>query len=638
MKNRFFKKLISIFVCATVVLSSSMLFACGSSSDKLMFWVYGGNEETALYRAMTDKFNATYGAEHDISVDISIKPPASYGTAIEVGVTSSSSCPDVFLVVDDSFRTWIGKHVITDMDEYLNAVTDIDISDIYETSVSRLRYTEGTKKITATGHQYGLPISSRPLALYYNETIFKNAGVIIISVDEEDMAAFNGGNFADKTGKTLNDYKTEYPKLAANLEGDIPAKGFFRSINPYVQGGISWVKPDKDNEVLIFNNRIPMNWDEVEDLAMLFTPTSVKNNKPCGYNNEAKTYHQDLDKGFYTQWWFSYGWSVGGDCLQDLTGNGDWDFALLDDTPNYMVQKDGFVGNYTGKTYSKGETLEFLDRFNIPQGATIVADNKGGYKYNGNPVATLDFTARIADGTLYPLPSIRDAFTRYLRLGTDQDVQIEGLGGLDVAMKPLEIASKTMENFFFSCNLAMLVDYSSYLSVMSEQAAHMNFEYDVAPIPIYKEYTNPEDPYDDSTNVVGKPAGQSSTFSMVSCPKSQKHEKAAIFMKWMASKEGQSVCAERGFFTNQASLVDQIQFAGRAPKNVKIFAEGLQYQRPGDWMYMPDYAWIDIWAVPLNSYVRNGKNHNTNNVDPRAYDVWKDEIVAKANNYLKVNY
>ena len=108
-------------------------------------------------------------------------------------------------------------------------------------------------------------------------------------------------------------------------------------------------------------------------------------------------------------------------------------------------------------------------------------------------------------------------------------------------------------------------------------------------------------------------------------------------MKWMASDAGQSVAASRGFFPNQESLVKDIKFEGYAPKNVSIFAEGLKYQTAGDWMYMPDYGWINVWAVPLNSYVRNGTVPAGSPAN-WGYEQWKKEVVPQANNYLRENY
>ena len=62
-------------------------------------------------------------------------------------------------------------------------------------------------------------------------------------------------------------------------------------------------------EITVFNNRIPMNWDELEDLAMVFSPKA----------NPNATQQFGTEYGMFTEWWFNYGWSVGGDCLQDLS-------------------------------------------------------------------------------------------------------------------------------------------------------------------------------------------------------------------------------------------------------------------------------------------------------------------------------
>ena len=48
---------------------------------------------------------------------------------------------------------------------------------------------------------------------------------------------------------------------------------------------------------------------------------------------------------------------------------------------------------------------------------------------------------------------------------------------------------------------------------------------------------------------------------------------------------------------------------------------------------MPDHAWIDKWAVPLNSYVRNGT---------MTYDEWykpgsgNEEVIKVTNEYLEL--
>ena len=604
------------FLCVllSLVLGASLLCACGGNTGSgpgtVKFWVYGDESELEIYTLMTEEFNKTYGKENDITVDISTKPPGNYESLIQT-VSTSKSGPDVFLVIEDNFKKWINMGFLADMTSYLDAVTDIDISDVYATTVDRLRYNIDKNTSNADDPLYGLPLDTKPSAIYYNETMFEKAGIIVISVDEENMDAWNKGEIADNRGKK----KSDFPKLS-NVT--VPKKGYYRSRNPYTTD-TGFIMPASD-EVLVFNNRIAMNWDEVEDLAMIFTPAEQ-------YNPEAGTKF-GTDYGYFTEWWFNYGWSVGGDCLTDLSGEGDWNFSLLDASPNYYVTQDGFKGEYSGKTYVKGETLSHLDKYDVPAGQLMKADDEGGYTYNGNKIGIrAAVTAAAESGALIALPSTREAFTRYLKLGAETDADIEGEGGLGISPNPLTFSTRTRMNYFYSGKMAMLVDYSSYMATVSEQAEKRGFKWDVAPLVVYKQYVDPLDPDCDETVVVGKKAGQSNSKAMVSRVNAQNKEAAAKFMKWMASKSGQAIRAEHGHFPNQSSLIASVKFPGYAPANVKAFSEALNWQGAGDWWYMPDYEWINVWAVPLNSEVRNGKI---------TYDAWKADAVKATNKRLKL--
>ena len=603
------------FICVifAAILFSVTLFGCGGvGNSNVKFWVYGDESELEVYTIMTEEFNETYGKENGIKVDISTKPPGNYESLIQT-VSTSKSGPDVFLCIEDNFKKWVNMGFLTDMTQYLDAVNDIDVSDVYATTVDRLRYDRENNTSNSDDPLYGLPLDTKPSALYYNESMFEKAGIIVISVDEENLDAWNDGKVADNRGKTRADYEAEHPELKGVT---VPNKGYYRSIYPYTVD-VGWTYPD-ENEVLVFNNCIAMNWDEIEDLAMLFTPS---------YNTSAAA-EFGTDFGYFTEWWFNYGWSVGGDCLTDLSGNGDWNFSLLDYTPNFMVTGESYTGAYTGKTYTKGETLEHLDKFDIPAGELMTPDNEGGYTYNGQKIGIRQSVTKAAENrTLTALPSTREAFTRYLKLGAEKTADIEGEGGLAISPNPLTFSTRTRMNYFYSGKMAMLVDYSSYMATVSEQAEERGFKWDIAPLAVYKEYVDPLDPNCDETVVVGKTAGQSNSKAMVSRENSQNKESAAKFIKWMASKAGQTIRAENGHFPNQKELISRVVFPGYAPANVKAFSEALEFQGAGDWWYMADYEWINVWAVPLNSEVRNGK---------MTYDAWRADAVNDTNERLKL--
>ncbi|MBQ5927226.1 MAG: extracellular solute-binding protein [Clostridia bacterium] len=612
------KKIVPLALCGSMLLGT--LSACGgTSSSDVQFWVYGSEQEIATYTEMTEYFNQTYGKEKGIKVVISSKPPSAYNTAVKAAASTKSG-PDIFLEIEDNFKRDVNANLIADITAELNAVTDIDVSDIYPTIVERLRYDKETNTSNEDDPLYGLPVDTKPTGLYYNATLFDMAGVNVISVDEADLAKWNNNEIADKNGKKISDF----PELWKNNKAvvSVPAKGYYRSENPYVGRG-QWRLPAEE-EILVFNNRIAMNWDEVEDLARLFVPS---------YNAEAVNFKTEksvgVKYGYFTEWWFNYGWSVGGDCLEDLTGNGDWNFSLLDPNPNFIVAEGKeYTGDYTGKKYKAGETVEFTDKLEVPKGQTLVPNDEGGYTYNGTEVSTRQTVLAAAEnGTLIELPSTREAFTRYLKLGAKREANIDDEGGLDVSPNPNIFNNRTRVNYFFSGELAMLVDYSIYMAEISEYMDYNGFEWDVAPLVIYKEYQTPNDPDDATVKVMGKPAGQSNSTAMVVRRMSEKKDKAATFIKWMASKQGQSVRTKDGFFPNQESLIGDVKFdVKNAPNNVYAFCEALEFQGAGDWWYMADYEWINVWAVPLNTYVRNGQ---------REYREWYKDVISKTNVKLK---
>lgn len=585
------KRILGALLAAIV--AALPLAGCGIGGNDVKFWVYGSNEEVALYTAMKNEFNDTYGKEHGIYVDISQKALSGYDSNIQT-VSTSRSGPDVFLVNEDKFKSWVNQGFVTDMTPYL-AATEVDYGGIYESSLSRFRYDKAHNTSSEGDPLYGLPLDVKPTALYYNESMFIKAGVLVVSVDEADLDAFNAGEIADRRGKTRADYEAAYPKLRGVT---LPKKGYYRSQSPYT-GDAVWQKPDQ-SEVLVFNNRIAMNWDETEDLAMLFTPS---------YNPSA-TADFGTDFGYFTEWWFNYGWSVGGDCLEDLTGGGDWNFALLDGTKNYIVPEGGsYTGARTGKRYAAGETLEFLDKLNIGAGETPRPDSEGNYLVGGERIGVRpQVEADAAAGLLGELPSTREAFTRYLKLGAKRGADIDGEGGLAISPNPNTFISRTSMNYFYTEKMAMLAQYSVYMADLAAQAKVRGFTWDVAPLAVYKQYTDPTDPDCDEVAVRGRAAGHSNSIAMVSREGSPRKQQAADFIAWMAGPAGQAVRASMGFFPNQKDLPNDIEFdAGVAPGNVRAFSEAIEYQGAGDWWYMSDYEWILVWSVPLNSKVRNGE-------------------------------
>ena len=561
------------FACAAVM-GIGILSGCSDANadpNTIKMWVSGDSYALRAYREMEDAFNDSVGKEKGIKLTLIPKPTSGYEQALDSGVRTESG-PDLFMVTDRYFKRFADK--AQPLDEYW-ANSSLDKSDIYADTVSRYRYNVENNTSTEDATLYGLPLDNNPTVMFYNKDALEAAGVIVISVPEDELDAFNADT-ALKQSLGLGNVT-------------VPAKGFYRSMNPFTpaQGDVSgqgWVRPIS-GEVMVFNNRIAMNWDEVEDLGMVLTKD---------YNASSIT-----EYGYYTEWWFNYGWSVGGNCIADLTGDGAWTFTLGDDTPNYIVA-DGktYQGAYAGTEYAAGEALSLNDKLAFTQGTEIVANADGTYSQNGSIVGVREEVMQAAEeGTLVEMPSTKAAFTRF--------AYISAVGGLSICPSPTEFSASDPRAYFALGNVAMLVERSQYFSQIEGIA---QFDWDVAPLPVYKTYTDPTDPQCDTVEKQGIIAAHNEGTALLMNANSKKKDNAFIVLEYFAGQGGQKVMADNGYVPNSKSLQSYYaqEMQERIP-NISVISEAIDYERPGDWWYMKDRAWIDVWAEPLNQQVRYGR-------------------------------
>ena len=550
-------KLVSIALGMLMVFS--MLFAACADPHEgktvISFWGATNPEESAVFTKMVQTFNDTN--TDNIYVDYDPKG-GDYETLIDRTLATSKG-PDVFYVEDKVFKKWARLGYLENIQKYVDE-SDLELDRIWDSAVQRYRYGVENNTNNADDPLYGLPKDISPTALYYNKSVFENHGIKVISVDEKDLDAYNAGTKAGNDGKT---------KAEAGIPSDftVPAQGFYRQY-PYTSGG-RWRVPEYSNkkttELMIFNNRIPMDWDQVEDLAMMFTK---KTDGGLKYNDENLS-AKDPTWGYFTEWWFSYGWSVGGDCAEDTTGNGDWVFTLGDkDTRKVVYNKDG--------SYAYG------------------VDGKNLFVKTKDEAEFLKSNEHIVEGCyLGPeLPSQYDAFTRFVRLSQDADK-----GGLGITPTPKDIGSSSSVTFFATGRVAMLVERNFKIPTLRKTIGN-TFDWDVAPLPKHKD---------------GIEIGHSNSTAFAIWTKSKVKDEAFQFIEFMAGETAQKIQANGGFnLCNQKDIaqteyVDYNVKNGQKPQNIKVFTEYGDIQRPGDWWYMPDKDWISEWSVALNTPVRNGE-------------------------------
>ena len=245
-------------------------------------------------------------------------------------------------------------------------------------------------------------------------------------------------------------------------------------------------------------------------------------------------------------------------------------------------------------------------------GANVPSNYGDYYKADGVTIAGVwqGITNELAKGensAIGELPSTRTAFERYLKLGTTTSTEIGDSYGLSISPTPNAVSQRGIISYFISGEVAFVSSKSNMLVEFTAQQDAAKVRFDVAPLLKYKEYTDPTDPFCDEVKVEGKNAGHCNCVSAVVRMESAKKDKATAFLKWCMSTEGQKIRAHNGFFPLDESLVGEIKLeTSIKATNTSVLVEALKYQKPGDWWYMPDEAWVQKWCTDLNASLRAG--------------------------------
>lgn len=548
----------------------------GDDVTELTFWINGDDNEIAVFGNLVREFNAIHEKEHGFKVKMVQRPGEGYANNLSIALANKTA-PDIFYVGDSGYKSYAELGNLLDITDYVKMSQTYKVEDMWDNVVQRYKYDVNTYRSGAdapNGRYYGVPKDLGPTVIYYNETYFNGAGVTVISVDKDHLDAFNAGGKDDR-GNT---------KASLGITGTVKEKGYFEL-----------------NGKKFFNNQVPMSWDECNTLAQLvqdYMRTDAVGKKQ-GY-------------GYFTEWWFNYGWSVGGNCIQEIPSNKYdcgyyYDFTLMDNTKNYIVADD-VEGTVTvnKKQYKAGEIIAYQDKLDMSiYSGKKAADGASMYKNASNYKITKEVTDLAAEGKLNVLPSQREAFTEFVRVGSDKSVEVDtGMMGYGICPRPTDIGNDAAKSKEFQAgNLGMLVDGRWNVTEFRKNIS--KFDWDVAPLPMYKEYDA-----DGNITVHGVEAGHSGSVALC-IPSNCKVPNAAwLFIEYVGGVDGQTKQAEAGFaIPLQKNIANSEVFlqSDKKPRNSKIFIRATEYEIAGDWWFLQDNKWIDEWANELNGSVRNGK-------------------------------
>ncbi len=523
-------------------------------SDKttiINFWGWADKYEEAVFNKLVSNFNEKYSGV--IKVNYTPKSSSGYSDNFVVNMIGG---PDIAYADERYFKSYADQGVLYDVSEFYkesvkNYLTSegkngLDEADMLPYTTDRYRYDPVTTTSEQTDPLYGLAKDLAPTAIYFNTKFFQNAGITVISETEE----------------SIRDYNEAHPTAKKKI------KAYY-----------------EENGSYYFNKSIAMSWQECVDLSRKLQTEG------------------GADYGFFSEWWFNYGFTVGGDCIEYVPTNdpafngGYWEFTLADEEKNYIVKDGGQPIAVGGNTYSAGQIVEYNDK------KLLTAEQKAQCNV---------------------LPSQREAFTEFVRLSQDADqlvdtVSIENfygageggkLYGYGITPDPNSM-SENKNAYFSSGKVAMLVSTASVQRQFTENMRGEN-KFDVCPMLVYKEYSA------DGTEVLvhGVEGAHSGSVGIVMNANTKNPNAAWLFMEYIASKEGQEIQASGGFavpyYKSLAYAQDGVFLkSDYAAENAIVFAKATAYETPGDWWYLKDKKWIDDWARVLNSDVRNGKKSLT---------------------------
>lgn len=585
-------------VSAGIMLASTAVFsACvdkgptppdGFDGTAISFYATYVNEYSKdAYNELVETYNNTQGKEDNVYVEMT--PNTGAVGNLKSILTGKSSRYDVVMITNDTFKGLAMEEgrteggVLVNLESYLTdeVKESMDWDSIPESLLNTWRFNIekdpeiGNKYLTGQGADLlAMPFLNSVHLLFYNTEIFTNMGINLVSVAEEECGT---GEYEKLMAHGYAEYAESY---------DAPFAGAQLSEN------------DLGEKVYkVFNDRVPLSWAELRCLAR-----SYQNNSDDGRY------------GFMSEWWFSIGWSVGGDCIGWDEASKSYKFAIGDKDANYLALNDITVN---GTSYTAGEVLDYEDMKFLHSNSAEFAK---------------------VEKDVYELPSMYEAFLEYNRLGipTDKNATADG------SLKGYGVAKPTTENRtkeFTSGESPMLIETSNDINLFTGTAVAGKF--DVAPAPQYREFDGEEtrtvDGMEyltviDGTNYTGERKtvtnsdgeevlcqGEAITSitndaSALAIPNNidQENKDAAFkFISWAAGPEGQTILAKGNTIVPiQSSVAMSEEFNDAAERKVEnTWAVGFAAQNcyVGDWSYFNVNTWITGWSGDLNGAVRRGE-------------------------------
>jgi len=133
-----------------------------ATTDKITVAIWDTNQQPGLQEIMND-----WTAKSGIKAEIQVLSWDEYWTLLEAGA-SGGTLPDVFWMHSNNAQKYMENDLLLDLTDKIAASDVIDLNNYYS-EISAL--------YTSEGKQYAMPKDIDTIALFYNKTMFDEAGV-----------------------------------------------------------------------------------------------------------------------------------------------------------------------------------------------------------------------------------------------------------------------------------------------------------------------------------------------------------------------------------------------------------------------------------------------------------------------------
>ena len=548
------------------------LGACGGSggSGEIDFWYSASVPDGRIISEMIDAYNNGQGKEDGVHVTGDNR-----GSVSRTDLMVNS--PNVIMLSDEQFKQFAVEDYYLDLTQYYEEMPGNYKEEEIPTSFTRAfridtKDDANGKRMAGEGAAIqGIPFGVDPMIYYYSIDVFEEAGIKIISCEEKDL-------------------EKKYPGLQPHGYAEYTAEN---GAKPPVEGATVSENLAGESVYKIFNNLIPMNFEEFRYLSKCFTKSYTDNDSTTDY-------------GSATHHWFSFGWSVGGDCV-GYDGE-KYSFTALDSSANYLVTAKGGV-TVNGKHYAAGEVVRYEDKVKQADIATMQG--------------------------LHPLPSQQTAMQEFINLSVPRDKT----GGMVATGYGVATAINESVDALYSASNKVAMVSGRIVQTTTLEVAYKG-QYDIALPTQWREYKGGSVYYkgeetfgneylkvigkqyagtvytgeldkdaESGVPFVGRQTGYGS-FSALMIPvnsDSSNYEAAWKFIRWAASEEGQRIYMKTGNVPNQSALALSDEYAAiGSGLNYRAAAIAAQGAEIGDWAYFNNGAWVDKWSGNFNQALRLG--------------------------------